>query len=427
VYTHKMNNSRRYNSKSLLFDGRDLSTDMVNSFVDNNDLGGLVGSIFNDGATHTSYYGYKKKGSLFNYPNGNISLAKKLGCNPKDLHMTHVTKGNRMPDGYYGKLDPDNLNHQIKYTRGDLTVELIKATIGQNMAEQRKNKETVDAAMATGTDACVDSGLIKVGQRSAMNNYVSHKKEVSARDNRLLKDMARGDEYVVTCPPEKSTKEYIITSQKGDGREQSNSSKTVTVDPVTGVTRTKCDFNADTSFTKKKHYYFYSKRGGYGKSSFMMDFDRDANADIIRDVKNLTGLSENAQFLFVDEYGPVKRFGMDDLKGLTGGTAQGFTGNRKCYGASYKPRTDVQLILLSNKHLFDCMGNLDRKAKIRKVTAADADLLNQRFFIYRLDEHKKHTQETDAAMHTEDDPEADDDNDDDDEEEKEEAYDFLNM
>ena len=102
---------------------------------------------------------------------------------------------------------------------------------------------------------------------------------------------------------------------------------------------------------------------------------------------------------------------MDDLKGLTSGTAQGFTGNRKSYGASYKPRTDVQLIILSNKHLFDCMGTYDPSTKTRKVSPEDADLLRQRFFIHRLDETKTSAERTDASKHTK--KEEDDDDDDD--------------
>jgi len=105
---------------------------------------------------------------------------------------------------------------------------------------------------------------------------------------------------------------------------------------------------------------------------------------VVADSKNgLTSgiFSEKFKRKFVDEYGPRRHLGMDDLKGLTSGTAQGFSCNHKSFGASYKPRPDVQLITLSNKHLFDSMGQQDRKTKTRKVSAADVGLLDQRFTV----------------------------------------------
>jgi hypothetical protein len=226
------------------------------------------------------------------------------------------------------------------------------------------------------------------------------KDRVNVTSDVTSRDMARGKRARFTC--HKTTKKYTIDSFKGDGCDLPVIDFRETFDHQMGDMCYDLDsmVKAGASFKKKKHYFFYSKSGGYGKSTFMHNFCRALNGDIIRDLKNMTGVSEKAQFLFVDEYGPKRRFDMDDLKGLTCGTACGFTGNRKSYGPSFKPRSDVQLIILSNKHLFDCMGTYDRKSTIRKVSPEDAELLKQRFTIHRMDETPGATEEIDSAMHT---------------------------
>lgn len=232
---------------------------------------------------------------------------------------------------------------------------------------------------------------------------------------RPLRDIERGDGVKFSCA--KTGVEYKIISYKGDGL---SSPKSCAVERDTDDGFMYRSFINLTSMyggglQKKKHYYFYSKKGGYGKSTFIRHFCSVTNSAVIRDLNNFTDVPEDAQFLLVDEYGPNRRFDIDELKGLTGGTGIGFTGNCKASGASFVPRSDVQLIIVSNKHLFDCMGSMNSKTNTRKVSAADADLLNQRFTIYRMDESSilGRTEERDAKRYTEEyDPEEGEDDED---------------
>ena len=130
---------------------------------------------------------------------------------------------------------------------------------------------------------------------------------------------------------------------------------------------------------------------------------RSTNSAVVSDVNNWSGVSPDAQFLLIDEYGTqTNRLTLDNLKRLTGGNANLFSGNRKSYGSSYTPRRCAQLIIFSNYHLYECSGKYDPKSGKRKVTADESNILRDRFHIHRLDaqeegdEQEEATEEMDA-------------------------------
>jgi hypothetical protein len=371
---------------------------------------------------------YKNDTHLFCTREGGVKFnyrsIKKLGkllpnINPADIQLVRTPYSDRQPDSFFrAHIDPNQpIDEQVIYSQGRYS---DPAKILANMLTDVKKKRNMIAKSSVeskGVLGAYDAGDISAGEVNSNFAVRAIITEAKEKQDMLKKDLGRGKGVKFSCHLTGVT--YKIMSFKGDGDVTTDAKAVESEDEDVDMIDLDTMTTNSAVFHKQKHYFFYSKKGGYGKSTFMANFCKRVNASVIRDMSNLTGVSEDAQFLFIDEYGPRRRFGMDDLKGFTCGTAQGFTGNRKSHGASYKPRTDVQLIILSNKHLFDCMGSLDRKAKLRKVSAADADLLKQRFTIYRMDETKKHTQETDAKMHTEDDPEE--------EEEDEEAADFCAM
>ena len=113
--------------------------------------------------------------------------------------------------------------------------------------------------------------------------------------------------------------------------------------------------------------------------------------------KSVSKGAEDAQFLIIDEYGPDKRMLMSQLKSLTSGSPKSsFAGNRKSYGASFVPRNDVQVIILSNHHLFYCMG----RGREHKISPVDADALRDRFHIIKMDTGAG-TEEDDAKRYVE--------------------------
>ena len=54
-------------------------------------------------------------------------------------------------------------------------------------------------------------------------------------------------------------------------------------------------------------------------------------------------------------------------------------------GKNFVPRKDVQLIIFSNYHLFECHGEYNSQFQSRMVDFATAELLNDRFNIICLD------------------------------------------
>jgi hypothetical protein len=148
---------------------------------------------------------------------------------------------------------------------------------------------------------------------------------------------------------------------------------------------------------KQKHYWIYSSPG-WGKSTvtrrkFVMQF----NAAFLPHPKNACKVPKTAQFLVVDEVSPVERIPLTQLKRLTCGDASEGYINRKSYGESYVPRSDMQLIILSNHSPYEvyskAMGGgrgMDGREGCRRVTKRTIDgitlkAIEDRFNIIRLD------------------------------------------
>ena len=136
---------------------------------------------------------------------------------------------------------------------------------------------------------------------------------------------------------------------------------------------------------KLKHYYIYSKVPGFGKTHLLRGFAKAYNAFFLPDTKNWMGIPKGTQFIVLDEYGPKKKLSFEDLKTLTAGDASAFAGNRKSHGQSFKPRADVQLVILSNKSIYELYGTWNPKIQKCELTAEEADQLDDRFQVTRLD------------------------------------------
>ena len=237
----------------------------------------------------------------------------------------------------------------------------------------------------------VEDGTLSVGQMRSGLAYEAHLSAEKDRNDRLQRDVPRGDSIDITCHV--TGKEYSITSFKGDVMAPENEAGWTQTDLAVRredggrAFKLSKDTSSDVGFTKRKHFYLYSTRPGYGKTTSVNKILKWFNASVVNDRQNWTNVSPDAQFLIIDEYGPkTNRLDLDSLKRLTSGNAATFSGNRKSYGGSYTPRSDAQLIILSNYHLFQCMGEYDRISQQRTVSESVARILRDRFFIYRMDE-----------------------------------------
>ena len=130
---------------------------------------------------------------------------------------------------------------------------------------------------------------------------------------------------------------------------------------------------------KLKHYYIYSRAPGFGKTHLLRRFAKTYNAVFLPDAKNWIGIPRGTQFIVLDEYGPKKKLAFEDLKTMTAGDASAFAGNRKSHGQSFKPRPDVQLVILSNRSIYELYGTWNPKTQKCQLTAEEADQLDDRF------------------------------------------------
>ena len=89
---------------------------------------------------------------------------------------------------------------------------------------------------------------------------------------------------------------------------------------------------------------------------------------------------------------------MDQLKDLTGGKPDSFVGNKKSFGRGFKPWRDVQIVLASNYHSFQCVGSkYDPAAKTRTMHHQTAKQLFDRFHIIKFDDENSGELEQGAA------------------------------
>lgn len=137
--------------------------------------------------------------------------------------------------------------------------------------------------------------------------------------------------------------------------------------------------------TKQKHYYFYSKSPGFGKTCQLMLFAENYNAHFVSDIKNWVDIPAGWQFLIFEEVGFDCKLSFNKMKAFTSGRAGGASGNCKSYGDSYKPREDVQLIMLSNESPFDVYGTWNAKLQRRLMSKDIRNQFLSRFEVFRLD------------------------------------------
>lgn len=137
---------------------------------------------------------------------------------------------------------------------------------------------------------------------------------------------------------------------------------------------------------KKKHYYIYSKIPNFGKSFKLKQLAKQYNIQFVRDPSNWIAVPPRAQFLAFDEVGSAhNKLNFENLKALTGGEAEGFTGNCKSFGDSFTPRADVQVIMLSNNSPYDMYGTWNATLQRRVMTVEDMQQFDERFKVFRLD------------------------------------------
>ncbi len=148
------------------------------------------------------------------------------------------------------------------------------------------------------------------------------------------------------------------------------------------VTEITLKFLAGDTTKKKRHYYIYSHASSTGKSTFLKALEKEYNADRVTDTRNWCQVSEHAQLLLFDEYGPSKKLSFEELKGL----CSGWGGlNRKSYGVSYQPRQDVQVIICSNRSPFEIYATERCCGAAKRMSADHYDQFMTRFRVYRLD------------------------------------------
>jgi hypothetical protein len=140
-----------------------------------------------------------------------------------------------------------------------------------------------------------------------------------------------------------------------------------------------CLYGATNCAVQKRNYFFYSPPG-YETADLALGLSRDHNACYVNDVNDFSDVRADAQFLIIEDYAPNNRLSMTQIRSMTSGTSWG--SNPKSHGRPFRPRNDVQLVILSNHHLFYCMG----KGKERKISSIDAEALRNRFHIIKLDE-----------------------------------------
>lgn len=392
-----------FQSLSLVFEIKKdhYSTGLMDDFSKKINAKDLL--VINSSANDNWYtvYTTKMKGR-FHLLKGSVSLAKKLRVPPSAVDI--VPSGRtKMPDGFFLNLDMEKpIENQVLFKYGKYAEKHAIKKYIEGAMEQKKQKRVVESITKQGSLNTCRDGIISVGQLKSAKYLESQLKDDKDKKKRMMNDVEKNDYIYFTCF--RTGQKYKITSEKEkktvveeeEGDDKECYCAYIKYEECDGTSEIKLDGydDDDEQFVKKKHYYFYSTSPGYGKTTFAKKLLKRCNAEVIGDAHNWMGagnknLSENAQFLIIDEYGPKKSLSLDDLKSLTSGDASIFAGNRKSYGGSYRPRSDAQVIIFSNYHLFDVMGKNRKTNKghaVRKITQQEADILRDRFFIYKLDE-----------------------------------------
>lgn len=306
---------------------------------------------------------------------GMKSLATKLGLIENPIRIT----GLKLPDDFYRMIDPSTIETSMVQVYGNITKEMLKRHVKEAMTKSC-NARATKTVMEKGACEAVKEGHYPIEKLPLVKQGENMLREIAEDKRRLELDVPYGKTVHFTVP--KTGKEIEIISRRDYGDDAEKIEKP-SDNNAEGV-------DLDTTrvfFVKRKHYFFYSNQSGYGKSTVLSKLKKRCNCASIKDFNNWKGVSEVAQFLTKDEFSHTSDITVDDLKELAGGVNDSFKGNMKSYGEGYTPRGDVQLVMASNYHLFQCVGSkYDSATKTRTMHHQTAKQLFDRFHIIKFDD-----------------------------------------
>jgi hypothetical protein len=311
-----------------------------------------------------------------NLRNGMISLRKKLGLPEIPNRVT----GLKLPDDFFKMIDPGLVDSNRVGVYGTITKEALKRRIKEVMTKNC-NAAATNTVMEKGADKAVLEGHYPLEKLPYIRQGEQMLREIESEEKMRERELENGRRAKFTVY--KTGKKVRIVSHKGEG------GKTVDKHPFTATDDSidMDEFVESDLVNKKKHYLMYSEKPGYGKTRILVAMKKNFNCSSIADFNNLAGVRENSQFLTVDEFDHSSKLTLAQLKAFTSGDPDSFAGNKKSFGASFKPRNDAQLIIAGNHHLFACVGSsYDSVTKGRCMDHLTAKQLFDRFHIIKFDD-----------------------------------------
>ena len=417
----------KYSANYVVFDmeSKDFSRNIISDFIKKVNAKDVI-VIRQENAKYRCFCNRRNNGK-FRMHRGEKSLGKKIKIDPNSLSIIPCGR-RKMPDYFLVQfLDPyKSINEQVMFSIGKFKKKhyikncLEKASCKSNEYKNITHYDDDD------DDDDDDDGSVGQLKKDAVKACETELNELKDNNNNIedhfKSDVPKGIYVPFRCF--KTNKLYRIFSENERLPSSSSSSSSEVVQQIQNNKKNEREDyillkddhgeeyvqiegykNDHPNFVKRKHYYFYSKNPGYGKTTFILKLLRWLNASQVTDTHNWMNISKYAQFLVIDEFSPDKKITLGNLKTLTSGDASAFAGNRKSHGLTFQPRKDAQLIIFSNYHLFDVMGtkNLVSHNDVRQVTQQTAKILKDRFFIHRLDESESNEIETekfDSYLHT---------------------------
>ena len=310
-----------------------------------------------------------------NLRKGMKSLMKKMKFNEAP---TLVATRN-LPESYL-QLFQSQITDAVKFGRFTSQKYIDKFLDKIEQRAKKRNADTVNDAMLYGVAHCVKEGIIPANMMSAYEQVTKRLKMEGTDEIAASKELPNGKNLVIF---DRRNIRREFRSFKGE----SFNTKLVRFDNGTDIiSMTVGTANID----RKKHYWLFSKVGGFGKTAILDHFKLGTNCSEITDVRNMINVSPTAQFIIIDEYGDQpgtnKCFPFVDFKEITNGDASHYEGNCKSFGAGRSFRSDAQLIITSNYHPFHVYGKYDQKLQKRFIDPAVADTIRQRLIIMKFDE-----------------------------------------
>ena len=231
--------------------------------------------------------------------------------------MTDTPRSYKMPDIFFNMLNPLKIDEQLVYSTGKYAEELAIKTYIDTSLKQNKNRAVLMVLAKVnekGVLGAIEDGVVRPSEMKSFQAYQAEKNKELSKEQCLSKDVLLGDRIAFTCFKTKLI--YYIKSFQNEGTFNTPS-------PFTKVQQhggnVFIDNEAVNVFSKQKHYFFYSKSPGYGKTLFAGKIIHNFNTSWIPDVHNWANFKEHSQFIVIDEYGKHNRFNhvnWDALKSL---------------------------------------------------------------------------------------------------------------